>query len=64
MLLVSKPRTLLKDGFLPEIDLSLLDDPNNHDAGYHWVLEGGSLADGTYTGYGLLKDFKAMTPSG
>jgi hypothetical protein len=29
----------MKEGNLPEIDLSMLDDPSNHDAGHYWVLD-------------------------
>jgi hypothetical protein len=28
----------MEDGQLPEVDLTVVDDPNNHDAGHYWVL--------------------------
>jgi hypothetical protein len=28
----------MKDGQLPEVDLTIVDDPSNHDAGHYWVL--------------------------
>jgi hypothetical protein len=32
----------MKDGELPAIDLSVMDDPSNHDAGHYWVLDEGN----------------------
>src|SRR6202047_3503145 len=29
----------MEDGELPAIDLNVMDDPSNHDAGHYWVLD-------------------------
>jgi hypothetical protein len=32
----------MEDGELPAIDLNVMDDPSNHDAGHYWVLDEGN----------------------